>query len=170
MNTQKVFNDNLRVGEDFEVRYAQPMLIQYYSDCWITPTHNFKISDGTAGGPRMHRAGHKSLILPDFLITRATTPTERVFVEAKWKKQPFSLVGGSRYFAIEDYKCRDYEEAAVIFGANLLYLIGCDEDRSLYMYNADDFIFHTFTNKFTKYRPVLNRCFEQNPSNIVGTF
>jgi hypothetical protein len=170
MNSQKRFNANLRAGEDFEVNNAQPMLIQQYPDCWIVPTHNFKISDGHAAGPRMHRAGHKSLILPDFLVTRATDPSEKVFIEAKWKKQPFALVGGSRYFAIEDYKCRDYEEASVIFGANLLYLIGNEEDRALYMYNANDYIFHTFTNRFTYNKPVLNRCFEQNPANIVGSF
>lgn len=170
MNTQKQFNANLRIGEDFEVRYAQPMLIQYYSDCWVTPTHNFKISDGQAAGPRMHRADHKSLILPDFLVIGATDPTEKVFVEAKWKKQPFALVGGSRYFAIEDYKCKDYEESAKIFGAKLLYLIGCEENRTLYMYNHDDFIFHTFTNRFTGNRPVLNRCFMQDPANEVGSF
>lgn len=162
------FQQKLKQGENFEIEIAQPFLIDKFPEMWITPCHNYQVRAGFAGGPRMHKAKTKPVVLPDFELS-SDGSVENMLIEAKWKNNPFTL-GSLQYFSIESYKCADYEIAASAKNASLWYLIGCEHNRTLYMYSNEDYIMHTFNNTYTKNRPVPNRCFLKCEKHEVGKF
>lgn len=166
--SESSFRASLKVGEEFEVNVAQKLLHQLFEDYCIVPTHNFQIRNQVAGGPRIHLTDTESIILPDFLLVSKLDPNNKLLVEAKWKKNGFFLPDRRMAFAIEDYKCLEYEAAADIMGAKLLYLIGNEQTRDVYLYSDDQYKHHSFCNSFTNNRSVLNRAFLQTQKHVVG--
>lgn len=165
----KTFEESLAIGEEFEVNHAQVFLLAQFSDFYLIPTHNFQTKTGYAGGPRILSAD-ETIVMPDFMLISKTDPSVKLLVEAKWKKNVFHLPGGRQAYAIEEHRCLDYEKAAVILGASLMYLIGCEETKTIHLYSDDNYVNHTFCNKFTYNRPVNNRCFLALPASVVGKY
>lgn len=161
------FEEKLEVGCNFEEEIALPFLLDMFTEFWITPTHAYKLSKkgNSYYGPRMHRKGQRSLIMPDFELTGPCN----MFIEAKYKTQPFSKSGHypKKFIAIEESKCLQYEEVAKIKNMGLLYLIGCEETRTLHMVKPEEYLNHIFDNEHGS-GPV--RAFEINDTNKVGDF
>lgn len=168
--TQPNFKAMLEVGEDFEVNVAQVFLMQYFPNYYLIPTHNFQIRNQLAGGPRIHVDAKTSVILPDFMLISKTDPSDRLLVEAKWKKNIFYLPTRQTAYAIETSKCVDYELAAAITGSKLMYIIGNEETRKIHIYESSQFTAHTFCNTFTYNKPVENRAFLQTSETVKGTW
>lgn len=165
----KTFKESLALGEDFEVNHAQVFLQQFMPNYYLIPTHNFQTKTGYAGGPRI-LDGIQTVVMPDFLLIDKTNPANKILVEAKWKKNVFHLPCGSQAFAIEEHRCLDYEKAAAIFGAGLFYLIGCEHTRTIHVYAPDQYLPHTFCNKFTYFKQVNNRCFINTAESVSGKY
>lgn len=165
----KTFQESLAIGEEFEVQHAQTFLLNQFSDFYLIPTHNFQTKAGYQGGPRIISTG-EAIVMPDFMLVSKTDPNVKLLVEAKWKKNVFHLPGARQAYAIEEHRCLDYEKAATILGASLIYLIGCEETRTIHLYARDNYVNHTFCNRFTYNKPVPNRCFLALPSSVVGMY
>lgn len=165
----KTFQETLALGEKFEVEHAQVFLQQYFADFYLIPTHNFQTKTGYDGGPRILN-GDRTIVMPDFMLIGKFDPTVKLLVEAKWKNNVFHLPGARKAFAIEEHKCLDYELAADILGATLIYLIGNEETRKIHMYPKSQYVEHTFCNQHTFNKQVNNRCFLATPGSMIGSF
>jgi len=161
------FKDTLLIGCEFENIIATPFLKKTFRDHWVVPTHDHKLTKAGDSyyGPRMHKQGERSLILPDYQLYG----DPNLWVEVKYKDNPFSITGyyGKKFIAIEESKCLQYQEVSRVTNSELVYLIGCGETRGLYFVNPEIYVQHIFTNKYGS-GPVF--AFEINDTNKVGDF
>lgn len=161
------FKETLEIGCLFEDKIATPFIKAKFSEHWMVPTHDHKLTKAGDSyyGPRMHKFKERSLILPDYQLYG----DPNMWIEVKYKDNPFSIKGhyGKKFIAIEESKCLQYTEVAKVTNSSLVYMIGCGETRSLHFVDPEKFVQHIFANKYGT-GPV--NAFEINNTNKVGDF
>ena len=123
------FKRTLDIGCAFEDEIATPYITKTFQEHWVVPTHDHKLTKAGDSyyGPRMHKFGERSLILPDYQLYG----NPNMWIEVKFKSVCFSKTGywNKKFVAIEESKCLQYEEVARLTEHTLMLLIGCGETQ-----------------------------------------
>ncbi|MBS49952.1 MAG: hypothetical protein CMN60_20125 [Sphingobium sp.] len=169
MTSAAEFEQNLQIGQQFETEVAEKVIRSVLSpDGYIIPTHNWQVDQGNNRGPRILLPSGGKVTLPDFFVIDPVNGT-KTLIEAKYKKKA-AYVNGHDGYCVEQYKCWDYQRAARLMDASLLFLIGDGTTQEVLLYDpseTDTYTTHTFNNKFTKFKPVDNWVFLKHKGTKV---
>lgn len=156
------FKANLAKGMKFEDRVTGLLKI-HYPISYILPTHDFKT--GNYCGPRLLSANNPDITFPDFLVVGSTSKS--ILVEAKLKRKTFRLPGNAltEYVGIDESKVNDYRRAAGIMNADLVFAVGIETTKKVYLIQDRQFVLHQFNNSYARGKTC---CLEIDQKDYIG--